>query len=95
MTQMHARIPEAPFATTAHGGTLGDRIVLIHANDYSGFRAYYFLLAHPLRFTQLQKIIMSGASFDLESYGEIIAKGYGDAPEHVRADIRKRYGWKG
>lgn len=76
-------------------GGAGERIVLIHATDYTGFRAYYFLLAHPLRFSQLQKIVKSGASFDLEPYGEILKSGYGTVPEHVKEDIRRRYGWKG
>ncbi len=91
--QSKAITPET-FATPSHG-VAGDRVVLIHANDYTGHRAYYFLLANPLRFAQLQKILLSGKSFDLESYGDIIATGYGQIPEHVRADIRKRYGWKG
>lgn len=90
-----ANITASSFTFSAHGGTLGDRIVLIHANDYTGFRAYYFLLAHPLRLPQLQHAILSGQTFDLEFYGDIVASGYGDAPEPVRADIRKRYGWKG
>lgn len=82
-------------AVPSFGGSVGERVVFIQSADYSGHRAYYFVLAHPLRFPQLQKAVKSGAAFDIEAYGDIIASGYGEVPEHVRADIRKRYGWKG
>jgi hypothetical protein len=76
------------------GGSSGERLFLIHANDYSGHRAYYFLLANPLRLPQLKKAISTGISFDLESYGEIVASGYGAVPAEVRTHMRKEYGWK-
>jgi hypothetical protein len=101
MTQATARkiqttdIKSAFIPLQTKGGSVGERIYLIRANDHSGHRAYYFLLAHALRVPQLHKALQSGASFDLESYGEIIASGYGDVPRDVRDRIRKEYGWKG
>lgn len=76
-------------------GSVGERIFLIHANDHTGHRAYYFVQVNPLRVPQFQKALKGSDAMDLESYGEIIASGYGNASEEVRSYIRKRFGWNG
>lgn len=73
----------------------GNRIFLLQAEDHSGARAYYFVLAFPLRLPQFQKIIEQGVFFDIEEYGDIIASGYGEVPEEIYEKIRKQYGWEG
>lgn len=84
------------FAPRYRDGAKRDRIFLIHANDHSGHRAYYFLLVFPLKLAQFKKEIKNGNAFDLEQYGQIVASGYGEsAPEYVRETIREEYGWRG
>jgi hypothetical protein len=73
----------------------GNRVFLLQAEDHSGERAYYFVMAFPLRLPQFQKVIEQGVFFDIEEYGDIIASGYGEVPEDIYEKIRKEYGWEG
>lgn len=76
-------------------GKSGDPIYLVHARDYTGYRAYYFLQVQRLRVPLFERIIKQNIIIELEDYGTVLLSGYGEvAPEHLNL-MRESYGWEG
>jgi len=71
-----------------------EQIFLVHAPDYTGHIAYYFLYVDLLRVPLFKKATKEPKVIDLEDFGTIITSGYGEAPKDVRAAITRRYGWR-
>ena len=84
------------YTTRIQSVAKSDTLCLIRSKDYTGFMAYYFLRVDPLKLTLFEKVADSGQAFDLETYGEIIASGYGEeVPAPVLDKMRQLYGWNG
>jgi len=70
------------------------RLWLVRGHDFTGARAYYFLLLHPERIQHFKLALAAGHAFDLEAYGEVVASGYGErVPEPLRIRMRVEFGW--
>lgn len=80
------------FTQRTSGGNFGNRLFLVFANDHTTARAYYYVLAHPLKIPQFQKALAGQNPIDLADYGEIIESGYGDeVPADIKARIEAQY----
>lgn len=67
----------------------GGKLYLIRANDDTGNRAYYFMLAEKERIAELKKALSGRQSCRLDQYGEVVASGYGEhVPESLKIRMR-------
>lgn len=71
-----------------------DRIFLMHAEDHTGNRAYYFVHVNPLKLPLLKEAIAKTPIFDICDYGEVITSGYGEVPAEIKDAMNRRYGWQ-
>lgn len=63
--------------------------------DSSGVAAWYYVQVESHQKPRFDRAIRSGA-MTLTDYGNILRSGYGETPpEHVRADMKQRYGYEG
>lgn len=73
----------------------GHQIHKLKAKDTTGQWAYYFVLVDESRERDFLKAIKGSGVVDLESFGQIIASNYGEAPSAEVLDfLYKSYGFK-
>jgi hypothetical protein len=95
MSTAHALKSDTAFTPRTGGGVTGGYISLVFGNDYSGFRAWYFVQIDPLRLPLYRKALKGSRPVDLEDYGSILISGYGEVPSDVENRMRSEHGWKG
>ena len=69
------------------------RLWLVRGSDFTGEKAYYFVLLHEDRIQHFKLALASGRGFELQDYGCVVASGYGErVPETLRIRMRVEFG---